>query len=403
MLALLLNLLAAGSFAWGVAVDNGISKPSAVMSPERLAALVGRAKELGVDHVRIELPMRETLDIERQGHPAVATVQAFLDAGLDVIAVVGVGSIEALPKDLKVEDPHYIERVAANVHAIAARLAPLGVRTFQVENELNMAGVGTDLVSWRRGQKWWDPDFKAALLDSLARAVKAVDRRLTTSTNFSDNSWDPYDALRMGRIRRLVRAFRAPRAEFERGLTELAPFVDRIGLDYYPHDLVPRALGHLVGLPPRVDAFTGLVGTRDAAARLQYRVERYRKLTGKEVYIAESGYQTRSPTGHRSSGQARYVAELAEAARASGAVGLTYFRLADFRPARQGRLASLFDFSRNSRVEPYFGLLDDKLREKPAARMRWLPIPRRVKADSSFHILQAAIARDRARTLAGAR
>jgi hypothetical protein len=349
----------------GISVDYGMSRPTAKRSAKSFPKLLGRLAELqkqGLDHVRFELPMRETEDIAtRADHPAVQAIAAFRKLGLDVVPVVGVGSRKALPASLHVDDPDYVARVSKNVHDIAARLAPLGVRDYQIENELNVAGIATlPVMHWREGHRWWDLGFKRELIGALAYAVKTAAPNARVNHNFFDGMTDPTTtafgrdpswSTKLRGVGRVAAALMRPAPHLERALRELSPSLDEVGLDSYPDYVVPHTVARLFGSadPERFAKRVAAVGA----------------LTGKPIRIAETGYESRSPFGHGPAGQAAYVAETSAAAQRSGAVAYTYFRLADY-----PRIAPRATLDPNRLVEPYFGLLDGRLEPKVGARLR---------------------------------
>ncbi|MCC6746047.1 MAG: hypothetical protein IT371_00225 [Deltaproteobacteria bacterium] len=376
-------------FRWGVSADWGIFAATTRFAPGQQEAMIRRLKQLGVDHVRYELPMRETLDIARNPqHPALRAVRAFRRAGLDVIAVVGVGSSSALPKGLDAGAPDYIDRVAANVRDIARALRPLGVRHFQVENELNSAGLTTlPGWGWRSGHTWWSWDFKEKLMRSLSHAVREQVPGAVLTTNFYDQFSDPVPLPADKRARaeahlltKLVRRskrlteqlFWLPATLLLRednmadAIYRLSRFVDRVGVDYYPNYVLPIAVTNAIGIPAGLAPLGGALGTGDPGGLLKRRVAFYRRVSGKPVTVAETGYESRSPLGHGRAGQAEFVDRVARAARASGAVGMTYFRLAD--PTHHARAPLL---TVNRWIEPYFGLLDQALQPKSTKTLRW--------------------------------
>jgi hypothetical protein len=358
--ALVPHTALAAPMRWGISVDYGMSRPTTRRPARTAARILSRLAELkrsGLDHVRVELPMRETEHIANDpDHPAVTFVRQLRALDLDVVAVVGVGSERALPASLKVSDPDYIAKVSRNVRDVAWRLSLLGVRDYQVENELNVAGLSTlPGLRWREGARWWDLGFKAELLTSLVRAVKSADPTARVNHNFYDGLSDPIVSpwpsgrpSLLDRLRgaaRVAGAFLSHADAFHSALLTLSEPLDEVGLDRYPNYTLPIGVSRLFGLG----------GARALADRVRYLGE----TTGKPVRIAETGYESRSPFGHGAEGQTRYVDEVARAAARSGAVAFTYFRLNDYAQPR-----ARFTLNLNRLVEPYFGLLDARLAPK---------------------------------------
>jgi hypothetical protein len=391
-------------FGWGVTIDIGRAR---IVSPDRLAKIIERLKDLGVEYVRLEIPMNLAMDFAANpNNPVRKSIESILKAGIDVVPILGVGSKDVLPAGLTVDSPDYVHRLATHVREVVRTLTPLGVSQFQIENELNAAGMATmPPYGWRSGARWWDPDFKVELLSALRWAVKVENPDATVYSNFHDQVSDPIPAipqLASGQLDALnlpvqtasMLAGGLLRGTFlDEALKRFAPHLDRIGLDFYPNYVLPRSITAPLGLPAEFSGADTL-GTRAPGEKLKQRVKHYQELTGKPVVIAESGYPSSSPLRHDASEQARFAEEMTAAARDSGAVGFTYFRLSD--PPRPAS-----GVGPNESVEPFFGLLDHDLQPKRGTweEMKWqsfgpisIPVGFERREGSAWEMLKKAIA-----------
>jgi hypothetical protein len=352
-------------------------------SPERLEPMIKRLRRMGIDHVRIDLPMRYTQDIATNpNHPALEMVRRLRQGGLDIIAIVGMGTVNDLPKGMNADHPDYLPLVSKNVAEVVRAVAPLGVTRFQLENELNAAGLVTNHPwRWRRGRRWGDFDFKMKLMNTLAEvtrnaAAEVGQPTVTLSTNFYDSFSDPIvhgKPKRVAEWTRKLGAFFHRNQKLEYAIRELSRPLDRVGVDFYPDYFIPGSVARLVGLPASIAPWGGVAGVRDAGQLLIRRVHEYQRMSGKEVYVAETGYETSSPFSpifHTRRGQVRFISEIAAAAHRSGATGLTVFRYDD-PPAKPARF---LDFNLNRSVEPFVGLYDAKARPKTAWRWGLRPV-----------------------------
>jgi hypothetical protein len=370
-------------FRWSVSLDFGMGSPEQVFPLHKLPKVIARLKELGVQAVRFELAQKDTQDIATNPqNRALQIVRAVRAAGIDVTAVVGLGGNNALEPGFNADDPKYIEKISQNVRDIARTLGPLGVKHFQVENEINCAGLATlPVYNWRSGRRWWSDDFKVEVVKALSEAVRGEIADAVIYTNLHDGVTDPNGSV-------------------DEMLQRFAPHIDQIGLDYYSNQIVPYAVSEQ--MPKWLSQLTrGGLGTADLAEALKERVEHYQALTGKPVWISETGYPTdHSFFPHTAAGQFRFAQEMADAARQSGAAGFNYFRLMDRDGTPPGGLAKL---APNHGIEPYFGLLDAELNPKWGTMTEWtwaqhgpLSLPKRVETRvSAWEALKAAIAEDR--------
>jgi hypothetical protein len=381
------------TFDWGVSIDFGMEYPTGVIPAEQIPTVVANLKALKVEYVRFEIPMKESLDIlSADGTPNLnnevfATIDAIRAAGIQIVPVIGVGGRKVLPDGLTVNDPKYIEKVSKNVSDIVAALSQdridpsgrqiKGVTTFQIENELNAAGLATlPIYGWRQGDKWFDPEFKKDLISSLENAARTANPEVpvTLYSNFHDLISDPIPAVQVnplldfplpngwttGQLQRLAMAILNREENVEKGVKNISPHIDKVGLDFYPNYVFPREVTEWLGLPADFALAGGALGTSEVGELLKQRVARYREITGKDVLVAETGYPSSAPSGHNQFGQAAFAKEIAEAARESGAVGLTYFRFHDPKPREDGTNP----LDPKVTTEPYFGLLDANLRAK---------------------------------------
>jgi hypothetical protein len=398
-------------FEWGISPEWGSALGRSFdYSPEWTEQLIKRLQRIGVDHVRIDLAMRHTEGIaDHPDHPALRFIRRLRQANLNVIAIVGMGTSRDLPEGMSADDPDYLERVTRNVHEVVTALAPLGVTRFQVENELNAAGLVTNEPwGWRRGQRWGDFNFKVHLMNSLARTTRSAAAaagvpQVTLSTNFYDAFSDPIvhglPRPRPEWLRKLG-AFWNHDAKLATAIRVLSRPLDRVGIDFYPDYFVPRPIARAIGLPASIAPWGGVAGVRSLSDLLTRRVREYQRLSQKTVYIAEAGYETSSPFSplfHNAREQARFITAVADAARKSGAAGLTWFRYDD-PPAPPSQP---FDFALNRSVEPFVGIYDAQAKPKTSWRLGvrmdrrlGFPLPLPVwKRVSSAAALRAAIRR----------
>jgi hypothetical protein len=362
----------APGFSHSISIDYGMNRPRLPEKPSRLLGRLAELKRAGLRQVRLELSMNDTATIGHEaGHPAVELVRKIRALDLDVMAVVGVGSRRALLAGVSVDAPGYIETVSENVRAIAGRFAREGLKVdYQVENELNVAGLSTlSIMRWRTGRRWWDGRFKRRLLGELARAVRESDPGARVHTNFFDGLSDPMPAeidASGSELKTLATAILGTEKNLANAVRNLSGPVDEVGIDLYTNYVLPLAVTDRLGaLFDRVPALRSL-GTADPGARLAARVALYRQVTGKPVRIAEIGYPTRSPLGHDAGGQARFIRKIMPAARASGAVAMNWFRLFDYDGRDDGPMRLL---DPNRLIEPHFGLYDVNLDPKRGRRI----------------------------------
>jgi hypothetical protein len=398
-------------FRRGIAVDHGISAPS--LPPETDdGPVLDRLRELkaaGLDHVRIELPMVDTLDIATRGadHRAVQFVDKILATGLNVIVVVGVGSETALPDGLHADRPDYLAEVTGNVGDITRELHGLVTRKYrkrpsairyQIENEINAAGLATTpFMNWRRGRRWWSLEFKARVLEALDRTVKQVDRDAVTVTNVSDLFWDSPDLLGLsastgglrgwlGRIASTLAWLPRRDRVAQREVAVLARHVDMVGVDLYPNYILPyrvtrlaggvvRGIGRLVGRPNlSLDRLGGGVLGTSKPLRQYYgdRLRFWREASPVPIYVAETGTAS-SGLLHDPRSQAEFVRD-AMRSPALRETSVTYFRLFDFVPgsrrAPQTGAGNLLyqKLDPNKMWEPVMGVTDASLGPKPVRR-----------------------------------
>lgn len=410
-------------FQLGITVDHhGLPKDRPI-TPKELKAITDRLIELGVDHVRFEITMRDSGDITTNPkNNALQVVTAIRNAGIDVVPVVGVGNIPSLPDGMSADDPDYLEKLLANVREVATVLKPLGIKNFQIENELNAAGLATlPTFGWRKGEKWWDPEFKVEVLSSLRAVVKEIVPEAKVHSNFHDLVSDPIPAVpdrpndgpqiagwSAEDLNRLTQAVLKRSAYRDAALRLLAPHLDEVGVDFYPNYTLPHSVTSALGLPASLTPLEGALGTREPGKLLAKRVRHYARITNKSVRISETGYPSRRPgDSDDADGQIDYIRAITQGARDSGAKGLTYFRLSD-PPAKDGGILGALD--PNVSTEPYFGLLDADGKEKDATVDHWewklfggiIPYPSRVvEHTSSFDAFTEIIAEFRNKPLKG--
>jgi hypothetical protein len=365
-------------FQWSLSVDFG--EADGLELEGRIACTLAQLQTLGVKQVRYELTQNLTRDIATNpDNRELRIVRALTQAGVDVLAVVGVGTRRALEPGLDADAPDYLERVTGNVRDVVRALTPLGVTRYQLENEVNAAGLATlPGYQWRDGRRWWDDDFKEEVLSALSQTVKQSNPDALVHTNLLDGLSDPSGSV-------------------DEMLERFTPYLDEIGFDFYSNQVLPYALTeHVPGRLGRL--FRGMLGTDDIAALLKERVAHYEEVTGLPVRIAETGYPTRhAVAGHTAAGQARFVEEVTEAAAESGAIGLGYYRLMDPEAVNPSFIEGL---NPNRGTEPFFGLVSADCEPKRGTVSGWAwndegAVPRlvRVKRDvSAFDAFREAVA-----------
>jgi hypothetical protein len=357
---------------WTVSVDFGGAQGHELEG--LLACTIEKLRKLGVTQVRYELRQRETLDIATNpNNRPLHIVRTLREAGIDVLAVVGVGNRGAVEDGLDGDDADYLPRIAKNVREITAALTPLGVTRYQLENEVNAAGLGTlPGYHWRNGRKWWKDDFKEEVIRTLAQAVKSVNPDAKVHTNLLDGLSDPSSGV-------------------DEMLERLSPYLDEIGFDFYTNQILPFQVTEHIPNPLGKIA-KGMLGLSDMTAFLKERVAHYEALSGLPVRISETGYPTEHALfTHDAGGQYRFVQTVTEAAMQSGASAFGYYRLMDPEHVETDFLGSL---NPNKGTEPYFGLVNADCEEKVGTVREGLFGPEREV--SAFEAFREAVARSRA-------
>ena len=290
------------TFEWGVQLLRPVSEEQARSLAQR-----------GLDRIPVHLPWRWWE--QRRGVLDAKTTDWFLRPlraeRLPLLGVLGPALPHLLPDHaLTVDDADFVARFS-RACADAVALFP-DIDVFRVEGELNAAPLERRITRRRRGRAWADPAFGAELLRSATGSVRAArpDACIQITVHASVPGW---------------------RRHLQRWLRAGVVF-DRLGLVLQPALLLPDPeLGRRVG---------------DAVAQAQRIVG-----PGVPVEVAKIGYPTTGPRFTPRT-QREFLVIAADAARASGAAGLTWWALRDqahhdpmlryWTPAQQRRYGLLY-------------------------------------------------------------
>lgn len=151
-------------FEWGVHVLRPVG-------PAEVALLL----RAGLSRVTVPVPWRWAE--VRRGSWDLAPLDHFLapfrDAGLPLQASLGPAMPHALPDHASADDVDFVERYAAACGRLAADLPDVTV--FRLETDLNGAAWVERLITRRRrGARWADAGFRAALIVAVCEAVRAA-------------------------------------------------------------------------------------------------------------------------------------------------------------------------------------------------------------------------------------
>jgi hypothetical protein len=181
--------------------------------------------------------------------------------GIEIIAVLANGYSRFLPAGLSTENSkEYVDRMSCMAKAVVGHYKGY-ISTWQIENEPNWWDEHY-ATRWRSGAMWVEPGIQESILNALYSSVRGEDPNTTITVNLeADNkktNWNFY-----------------------------AKYCDVIGLDFYPN--------YMRSSP--VDA-----------SELRFCTE-VRRVTGKPVYVAETGYPSGpSMFGFSEERQAAYIA-----------------------------------------------------------------------------------------------
>jgi hypothetical protein len=261
----------------------------------------------------------EALFAYTAGHDFAAAdrmVGRFTDQGILVVAGVGSGWVQAVPRlrDGRPAAPDslgretYLAWQVLVTRALVERYdgdglldAPGGVHVvaWQVENELNEAAFtafgsqrypfGLDALT----SAWTDEAYLDQIFDQLCRAVRAADPRAIVLTN-----------LHVSVHPELDRALDVP--TWDQWLVRWRDRLDWVGIDVYPNFLTPMPIG---------------------IAEVEDRLARAIELAGdRPVYVIETGYPSGPEVlGYTEAQQADYMRATLEAVRESGAAGIFWY------------------------------------------------------------------------------
>ena len=307
------------NYIWGVSCHP---KPR-----EALEQLIASAHEAGLNTIRYELPWRMAQDITDKQNVLYRQIKHITDAGLSVIPILANGFCHWLPDDISpgslydtTTQQQYIKQASQHVMTCTNVLNDLGVTIYQVENELNAAGMARmPPYSWRKGSAWHRESFKTELIKTLCDTVRTAAPSAILYTNFHNRISDPPHRLK-------------------HYMTTWMKHFDWAGLDFYQE----------------IDFFK--FDWNDALLK---HITNYKKWSdGKPVFISETGYPSQG-YGHNIKRQSQFVQQIIPLAK-KHAIGMIYLHLIDrIReeqvPSKQTGLNRLGPLHR---LEPYWGLID---------------------------------------------
>ncbi len=313
----------------------------------RVSQYAQLASDLGLRGLRIQCHWRllaPTIDLTKSDAQLISelnwekcdeAIRQVQEKRIKVILTMGRGYVGSLPIDLKTGEAvnpstaslgkeRYITLQSLIAEAIAKRYKDKGIYLYQLENELNEAGLTTQ-YGWRAPKgfsaaetPWFDWDFLTNLLKGLSEAVKKADSTAIVTTNFHTDVPELFhDVYYTPNWKEALEAWRS--------------FVDVISLDTYPNYIVSQPTqGNIVG--DRVNMARSLA------------------CPGQPVMVMETGYPSDSqplPRGYSETLQKEFIENAFASAYAAGASGFMIFGLKTEETPIVPSSQSGFQFDRN--------------------------------------------------------